>query len=171
MPNKYLIIRDEKVKGFVPTCIGSTVEYPNQEYLRKVIRAYPDHLIRVFKAVGQRRCSYLCPPHLNRCDLDTNKHGGCHEGDCRCELCPTRIDKGAGNDQPETPECIHSPTGHPYGHPIFPCAWPTCPRGEASNTWVVAAAHPGISAGTRYERMIHQEGTHVYYSWSRTTSP
>lgn len=38
----------------------------------------------------KRRCSHLCPPHLERCDLDTNEHGGCHEGDCRCEKCPTR---------------------------------------------------------------------------------
>jgi hypothetical protein len=38
----------------------------------------------------QKRCAFLCPPHLDHCDLDTNEHGGAHEGDCRCEKCPTR---------------------------------------------------------------------------------
>jgi hypothetical protein len=68
----------------------------------------------------------------------------------------------------EWPECLHSPTGEPYGAPIFPCAWPLCPKGVETNSWVIAAAHPGISPGTRYERMAHKEGDNVYYSWHRT---
>lgn len=40
-----------------------------------------------------KRCSYLCGPHLVRCDLDTNEHGGAHEGDCRCEKCPILVNK------------------------------------------------------------------------------
>ena len=50
---------------------------------------------------GQNRCSHLCGPHLNRCDLDTNEQGGCHKGDCRCEKCPT--DPRTTNTDPQTP--------------------------------------------------------------------
>jgi hypothetical protein len=64
-------------------------------------------------------------------------------------------------------ECVHSPTGHPYGHPIFPCAWPTCPRGVQAPSWVVAGPHHGIPVGTQYTREKHQEGDTTYYTWSK----
>lgn len=52
------------------------------------------------EAPKQRCCSYLCPPHLERCARQTNEHGGCHEGDCACELCPTAMKKAPPQMKP-----------------------------------------------------------------------